>query len=373
MVGNLNAHLNVAVAQTLRSSSPFTVSGAAAVAGDLINSLDTATAPYADGDRIIIEGVSSDGGTQVFSDLVVSSTSTVQDLVDAISSAVPDATARLEQGAIVVEADDTGRSLLTLSLRNDSANAGVGLSVGSHQFSTDEKGEAAGTAVAIATVYDVQGGAHELSLKFTKKTDDSWTLDTVMDPSEGTIVDGVIDNIMFNDAGEILGSDSPTITLQFEGISVPQTVRFDFGNASSATALSHFSADSSLSATADGSAPGNLTGVQIDSDGEVKGVASNGKVFTLAKLAIVAFSNSKGLVGQGDNLYSASLNSGQPEVGEAGTGRRGTITGGQLEASNVDVSTEFTKLIVAQTGYNASARTITVASELLDTLTDIVR
>ena len=57
----------------------------------------------------------------------------------------------------------------------------------------------------------------------------------------------------------------------------------------------------------------------------------------------------------------------------AGTGSRGDIRGGQLEASNVDTATEFTKLIVAQTGYNANARTITVSSELLEELTNIIR
>ena len=76
---------------------------------------------------------------------------------------------------------------------------------------------------------------------------------------------------------------------------------------------------------------------------------------------------------QAENLYAESLNSGQAEVGAAASGGRGVIRGGQLESSNVDIALEFTKLIVAQRGFSANARTITVSDEVLEELTNIIR
>lgn len=373
VVGNLTAKSSPPIPQTFMSAQPFTVAGVDAVGTDTLNSFDTVTTPYAVGDRIVIEGTLNDGSAQVFAEYTVTATSTLQDLVDAINAEYTDATARIDQGNLIMESDLPGNSQLNLTLRNQVGNVGEGIPLGTHQLQLTTEGEEAGTAATIVTVYDIQGGAHELTIKFAKKTDDSWTMNVAVDPGEGVMLDGVVDNIMFNDSGDLVGSETPTVTMQLNGIAVPQTITFDFGNASSAAKLSHFNADSSVSATSDGSAPGVLTGVQVDANGEIKGVASNGKVFTMAKFAITGFSNPKGLVAVGDNLFIQSLNSGQPDIGEAGTGGRGLIRGGQLEASNVDVANEFTKLIVAQTGYNANARTITISAELLEELTNIIR
>ena len=371
--GNLNGSADPAVAQLIQTAAPFTLGGGNATGAALLNSLDSVATPYNPGDEIVIEGVSADGTQQVFASYTVNAGSTLQDLADAISAEYPGATARIESGALILEADTPGKSVLSLNLRNDSSIGTRGIDFGSHQMQTLVKGEAAGTASTIVTVYDVQGGEHELTLKFEKVTDDSWTMDVVLGAGEGSLIDGQVDNITFSDTGDLVGTGNPSITIQFDGIAVPHTITFGFGDNASATRLSHRKADSSLTATSDGSAPGTLSGVQVDANGEVMGVATNGKTFTVAKLAIVNFSNNKGLVATGDNLYISSLNSGQPEIGEAGTGGRGTINGGQLEASNVDVANEFTKLIVAQTGYNANARTITVSAELFDELTNIIR
>ena len=374
VTGNLNAKTGPAVAQLIQTNAPLEVGGAVATGATLLNSLDSVAVPYADGDVIYIEGMQHDGAAQVFSPFTVTSTSTVQDLIDAIDAEFPSSTAQLIQGNIVLESDIAGESAMAFSLRNDSTNnVGDGIDFGQHQLLTEVEGENAGTGAAIVTVYDVQGGPHELTLKFEKQTDDIWEMKAILDPDEGILIDDTIENIAFNDSGLLVSSATPSITMQINGIAIPHTITFDFGDPTSSTRLSHFNATSSLTASADGSAPGELTNVQVESNGEIKGVASNGKVFTLAQLAITSFSNTKGLVGQGDNLYKQSLNSGQPDVGEAGSGGRGVIQGGQLESSNVDVASEFTKLIVAQRGFSANARTITISSEVLEELTNIIR
>ena len=113
--------------------------------------------------------------------------------------------------------------------------------------------------------------------------------------------------------------------------------------------------------------------MQIDTLGRITGVASNGSTFTLAQLAIASFSNPDGLTLDGANFFSVSLASGEPEIGTAGAGDRGVIRSGQLEGSNVDLALEFTRLLVAQRGFSANARTITVTDEMLEELTNIIR
>ena len=372
VTGNLSAKAETAESQINEMSQPFQVSGADAPATALLNDLESTTNPYVVGNTISIEATQSDG-TRVFQDLPVDGTTTVQDLVNALDALVTDATATYAAGKITLTADAEGVSSLNFSFRNPVANAGNGIYFQDHQIVNAQLGRDAGTTTSLVTVYDEQGGAHEIELTFEKATDDSWVMNAAMDPDTGVLVDSQIDNINFDDSGRLLSTGSPTITMQVNGIAIPQTITFDFGDPNSAERLTHFNADSSLSSGSDGAAPGTVTGMQVDANGTVKGIASNGKVFTLAQLAVASFSNEKGLVAVADNLYVQSLNSGQPEPGAAGAGGRGIVRGGQLESSNVDVATEFTKLIVAQRGYSANARTITISSEVLEELTNIIR
>jgi flagellar hook protein FlgE len=93
----------------------------------------------------------------------------------------------------------------------------------------------------------------------------------------------------------------------------------------------------------------------------------------LGQLAIAVFRNNDGLIAAGGNYFLASLASGGAEVGAALSGGRGALRAKQLEGSNVDMALEFTKLIVAQRGFSANARTITVADEVLKELTSVIR
>ena len=89
----------------------------------------------------------------------------------------------------------------------------------------------------------------------------------------------------------------------------------------------------------------------------------------VGQLALANFNNPQGLVKLGSNAYGESQSAGLPNVGVAGTGGRGSLTGSALEQSNVDIATEFTQMILAQRGYQANSKTITVSDQLLvDTL-----
>ncbi len=137
--------------------------------------------------------------------------------------------------------------------------------------------------------------------------------------------------------------------------------------------LSEIGAVPEISFVADGHSPGELATVQIDADGTLLGVASNGIRFPIAQLAIAAFRNPDGLTLNGGGYYEQSLASGTAEIGTALSGDRGAIRSGQLEGSNVDLALEYTRLLVAQRGFSANARTITVTDEVLEELTNIIR
>jgi flagellar hook protein FlgE len=116
-----------------------------------------------------------------------------------------------------------------------------------------------------------------------------------------------------------------------------------------------------------------LTSYSIGKDGIVRGSFSDGVQRNLAQLAIADFTNPMGLEKVGETSFRASANSGTPQIDVAGQGRRGTLTAGSLEMSNVDLAAEFTNLIVAQRGFQASSRVITTSDQVLEDLVNIKR
>jgi len=115
----------------------------------------------------------------------------------------------------------------------------------------------------------------------------------------------------------------------------------------------------------DGFGSGTLTDYNIGSDGAIMGTFSNGRTAALGQIALASFANTQGLARVGNNDFSATLASGSAAVGAPGTGGLGTVSGGSLELSNVDIATEFSALIVAQRDYEANARTITTFDQVM--------
>ena len=102
----------------------------------------------------------------------------------------------------------------------------------------------------------------------------------------------------------------------------------------------------------------------VQPDGTISGTFSSGQTLALGQVAVASFSNNQGLVAIGNNNYQASDASGAAVVGIAGTGGRGTVIGGSVEQSNVNIATEFAKLIVAQQAYSANAKSITTFNQV---------
>lgn len=377
LAGNLSANATGAIAQRLSSSVPFTSSGGPATATTLLNDLDSNVVPYSVGDSVLITGTDSNG-TPVSTSFSVTATTTLGDLVAAINANFANSTATLDaNGRIVVEANSTGPALLGVSLADGLGNTGS-TSFSSHGFLVSATGKDADVVRGGVEVFDARGTAHTLGLTFTRQVDGTWNLSVSMDPSEGTILDGEVNGIQFQNNGtfaQVLGTGlgDAGIEVQFTGDTTIQNVAVNFGTAGEYDGLTALGAPSALSVDSDGHPPGTLTGVQVDSDGTLHGLASNGITIPLATLMIASFRNPAGLLADGNNYFKNSLSSGGAEYGVALSGGRGALRSSHLEESNVDLALEFTRLIIAQRGFSANARTITVTDQILEELTGLVR
>ena len=151
-------------------------------------------------------------------------------------------------------------------------------------------------------------------------------------------------------------------------------VAVDAGTVGGIDGLAGFANSSNAVVSAqNGYEAGDLENISVDARGVITGYFSNGVTRSLAQIALANFSNPGGLVRNGDNHYSESSNSGAAVIGFAGGTTSSTLTPGALEASNVDISQEFTDMIIAQRGYQANARVISTADEMLNELVNLRR
>ena len=123
-------------------------------------------------------------------------------------------------------------------------------------------------------------------------------------------------------------------------------------------------ASSTTSIQQDGAASGTLQSFSIGSDGTITGSFSNGTTATVGQIALASFADEQGLSRNGNNDFTPTLASGQATIGAPTSGGLGSISGGSLEASNVDIATEFANLIVAQRSYEANARVVTTFDQV---------
>ncbi|MGR6836153.1 flagellar hook protein FlgE [Syntrophomonas erecta] len=178
-------------------------------------------------------------------------------------------------------------------------------------------------------------------------------------------------NLQFNEQGKINDSTKAGVTLNINRSSQgADDIEFevDFSQLTQWETRSSATADYQ-----DGYSMGNLTSFTIGIDGTIHGVYDNGTARSLAQVALVNFQNPSGLLQAGNNLFQVSTNSGDPVVGVPGGQGMGALIPGSLEMSNVDLSEEFTDMIVTQRGFQANSRVITTSDEMLQELVNLKR
>ena len=239
-----------------------------------------------------------------------------------------------------------------------------------------------------ATIYDSLGGSHNITFTYTKSATNTWTYVTTIPAADitgatapvsvasGTLVfkgDGTLQSI--TPTGGTASLTNPTITVP--PVATPPAVQTVFADgANQLTFTWHVDnagiglltqlagPNSTASIQQDGTSSGTLQNFNIGSDGTITGSFSNGKTATIGQIALASFADQQGLSHTGNNDFTPTLASGQPTVGGPGTGGLGSISGGALEQSNVDIASEFAALIVAQRSYEANARVVTTFDQV---------
>nr|WP_295107257.1 flagellar hook protein FlgE [uncultured Caulobacter sp.] len=151
-----------------------------------------------------------------------------------------------------------------------------------------------------------------------------------------------------------------------------QSVQIDL--ASAAGGLTQYNSQSVVqSVNTNGTAFGNLTNIEVDEGGYVSAIFDNGVTRRIAQVAVATFSNPNGLKGVNGNAYRVTNESGTYSLKAPGAGGAGSLASSSLEASTVDLSTEFTGLITTQRAYSASSKIITTADQMLEELINIKR
>jgi flagellar hook protein FlgE len=231
----------------------------------------------------------------------------------------------------------------------------------------------AGTSMSSPiTVYDSLGTSHVLNVTYTNTGANTWSYNVSVPSADvggtGTSTTVATGTLSFNSSGQLVSPASPVTGITISGLAdgaANMSLSWNLNNSSGAPTITQQDATSATSATTqDGYGVGTLTGYTVLSDGTVEGTFSNNQTMALGKVAVAGFANVQGLQQTGGNDYQATFASGAALIGQAGTGGNGSITGGAIEESNVNLSAEFANMIVAQQGYEANAKVLTTMDQV---------
>ncbi|MDB5173866.1 MAG: flgE [Phycisphaerales bacterium] len=398
MQGNLNAAGQLPTGVSILTSQPLTTVGGAAApaATTLLTQLAATSAPGTAlinaGDVYTLKGTKG-GRTLASSTFTVTATSTVSDLTAfyqqglGIDTGVPASTnpnIPAPGASIQVDAANPNSAMLVLTGNQGKDNAlqltGSAFTnqVGTAPFVFADgidaggiKSNPSGESVHTSFVaYDSLGTPISVdmtaSLESKASTGNVWRFFATSGDSKAggqVIGDGTL---TFDGNGKLVTSTGTTIAVDRSGTgsATPLSVKVDFGK------MTELTGDSStlVMTKQDGSALGTLNSFSVGADGTITGAYSNGLTRTLGQVAMANFANPQGLDDKGGNVFGQGANSGVAVISSPLSLGNGALRAGALELSNVDLSTEFTNMIIASTGFSASSRVISTSNQLIQEL-----
>ena len=350
-----NPTSNVALTLNLNSGTPVAPSAASQQTG-------TGIAPAT---------VLATGGTLTFSDGTNAFTyttvagDTLSTIVNQIN-ANPNFTADLSGNSLVITANNGAAITFSANTLTDAATGALAETFAASNASTT------GTFSTSVAVNDSLGASHVLTYTFTKTGANAWNYEITVPAADvgqtGNPVVVKTGTLTFNGAGQLTapaGNVTGITVTGFADGANPLTFAWQLFDPNGAGLLTQVAGASATSSTLQNGFPsGTLTSYTIDNTGTVQGIFSNGQTVAIGQIALASFANEQGLLRAGSNNFESTLSSGPANIGQAGAGGRGTITGGSLELSNADIATEFSQLILAERGYEANARTITTFDQV---------
>ncbi len=244
-------------------------------------------------------------------------------------------------------------------------------------------------------VYDALGTVHAVTLNWVQDSADTWTVSVVSEdattPDLGSAVvkfgAGSLNPVPAGTVGDISdatgsvtaagysagGAAILSFTAEFSSGS--QTIQLNLGNYGDTSGITQYAGTrySLRGLTQNGVAPGSFSGVSTQANGDIVVNYDNGQTRAIAKVPLITFNNPNALQRQNGQSFTATLESGNPLAEEASTNGAGNIVTESIEGSNVDIASEFSKLIVAQRAYSANTKVVTTADELLQQTIDMKR
>ncbi len=240
------------------------------------------------------------------------------------------------------------------------------------------------------TVYDSQGGSHQMTAYFRRLEDSegiSWEYHTALDSTEVADPDGNKlkeigrGTVKFDAKGNLLEENNEFSEVNFAGGATPgQIIDYDFGKNMGVEGGNGVGASTSIAAKSvtnfhsqNGYESGNIKSLRIELDGTVHGVYTNGVIRVLGAVGLATFENQDALMKAGRNQFYSSIESGPPKIGMPQSGTRGSIYASSMEESNVDLAQEFVNMIMTQRGFQANSRSITTTDSMYEEVINLKR
>jgi len=242
-------------------------------------------------------------------------------------------------------------------------------------------------------VYDSQGGLHTVTFSFLKQGPNTWSAEVHLPPGQvvdaAPFTDGQLatGTVSFTPFGQLDIANS-TLPLSFTigetgaggsewdpslGLAT-QTITLDLGGSSAAGGLTNYDSASSLGTSQINGTPfGSLASVEVDDDGFVTAIFTNGLTRAIYQIPLATFGNTDGLIAEHGGIYRLGPDTGALSIRGTGQGGVGSVKSRALESSTVDLAEEFSNLIMTQRAYSASSKIITTADEMLDELIRLKR
>jgi flagellar hook protein FlgE len=230
------------------------------------------------------------------------------------------------------------------------------------------------------TVYDSLGTAQTLNVQFTNTGTGAWsyaiTLPASATGGTGSPTTVSSGTMTFDQSGNLLTPSGGSVTgIDVSGLAdgaANMNLTWNLGGSGSSTITQLDSASATSATTQNGYGVGTLTGFTVAPDGTIEGQFSNDQTQALGQVALASFGNVQGLTQSDNGDYQSTPASGAAVIGRAGAGGNGTIEGSSVEESNVDLSAEFSNLIVAQQGYEANAKALTTFDQIAQATIQLV-
>ncbi len=236
------------------------------------------------------------------------------------------------------------------------------------------------------TVFDNVGTARLVTMYYNKQADNTWTYRALVDGADaeggepGKFTQMAEGTVAFNNKGQLQEEAEGSNSFNFnKGAAPDQKIVFNFGESiveggEGLGASTQYGSNSAIARhTQDGFSAATLASMSFNDEGILTAVYDNGESRDISQIAVAKFENNESLFKVGRNLFKESRKSGQAAMGKPGESGRGEVLSKSLELSNVDMAKEFVGLMTAQRNFQANAKTLTTADQMLQDVLNIKR